>query len=68
MQGETYRFGLWYVMWGLRANSLLFGPGFGQLALDGLGKFTKLGASILIMGLCGNAILPSDMMVYFGAD
>jgi fucose permease len=28
------------------------------LALDGLGRFTKLGASVMIMGLCGNAILP----------
>jgi MFS transporter, FHS family, L-fucose permease len=26
--------------------------------LDGLGKFTRLGASIMIMGLCGNAIVP----------
>jgi fucose permease len=28
------------------------------LALDGLGKFTKIGSSIMIMGLCGNAIMP----------
>jgi len=28
------------------------------LALDGLGRFTKMGGSILIMGLCGSAILP----------
>jgi FHS family L-fucose permease-like MFS transporter len=26
--------------------------------LDGLGRFTKLGASVMIMGLCGNAIMP----------
>jgi fucose permease len=26
--------------------------------LDGLGRFTKIGASLLIMGLCGNAIVP----------
>jgi MFS family permease len=26
--------------------------------LNGLGKFTRLGASIMIMGLCGNAIVP----------
>jgi len=32
--------------------------GMWPLALDGLGRFTKLGASIMIMGLCGNAILP----------
>ena len=28
------------------------------LALDGLGRFTKMGGSILIMGLCGSAIVP----------
>ncbi len=39
------------------ANSLIW-AGIWPLALDGLGKFTKIGASILIMGLCGNAILP----------
>ena len=39
------------------ANSLIR-AGIWPLALDGLGKFTKIGASILIMGLCGNAILP----------
>ena len=39
------------------ANSLIW-AGIWPLALDGLGKFTKIGASILMMGLCGNAILP----------
>ncbi|CAM4115690.1 glucose/galactose MFS transporter [Cytophagaceae bacterium 50C-KIRBA] len=39
------------------SNSLIW-AGIWPLALDGLGKFTKLGASILIMGLCGNAIMP----------
>ncbi len=48
---------IWFlVLLGL-ANSLVW-AGIWPLALDGLGKFTKLGASILIMGLCGNAILP----------
>jgi fucose permease len=28
------------------------------LTIHGLGKFTKTGSSLLIMGLCGNAILP----------
>ncbi|MEP7268989.1 MAG: hypothetical protein ABI844_15280, partial [Saprospiraceae bacterium] len=32
--------------------------GIWPLALDGLGRFTKVGASIMIMGLCGNALLP----------
>lgn len=48
---------IWFlVMLGL-ANSLIW-AGIWPLALDGLGKFTKLGASILIMMLCGNAIMP----------
>jgi fucose permease len=28
------------------------------LALDGLGRFTKMGGSVLIMGLSGSAIVP----------
>lgn len=28
------------------------------LALEGLGRFTKIGASIIVMGFCGNAIMP----------
>ena len=39
------------------ANSLVW-AGIWPLALDDLGRFTKLGASIMIMGLCGNAIMP----------
>jgi MFS transporter, FHS family, L-fucose permease len=50
---------LFVVLLGL-ANSLVW-AGIWPLALDGLGRYTKLGASIMIMGLCGNAILP---MVY----
>ena len=48
---------IWFlVMLGL-ANSLIY-AGIWPLAIDGLGRFTKLGSSILIMGLCGSAILP----------
>ncbi|MFT3945461.1 MAG: hypothetical protein QM763_00690 [Agriterribacter sp.] len=48
---------IWFlVLLGL-ANSMVW-AGIWPLALDGLGKFTKLGASIMIMGLCGNALLP----------
>lgn len=39
------------------ANSLIW-AGIWPLALNGLGRFTKTGASVLVMGLCGNAILP----------
>jgi MFS transporter, FHS family, L-fucose permease len=41
----------------LLGNSLIW-AGIWPLAMNGLGRFTKLGSSILIMGLCGNAVLP----------
>lgn len=31
---------------------------FRPLAINGLGKFTKIGAALLIMGIVGGAILP----------
>lgn len=48
---------IWFVVLLGFANSLIW-AGIWPLALDGLGRFTKLGASVMIMGLCGNAILP----------
>jgi glucose/galactose transporter len=39
------------------SNSLMWST-LWPLALNGLGKFTKMGGSILIMGLCGSAIVP----------
>ena len=38
-------------------NALIY-AGIWPLSIHGLGKFTKPGSSLLIMGLCGNAILP----------
>lgn len=38
-------------------NALIY-AGVWPLAIRGLGRFTKMGSSLLIMGLCGNAILP----------
>ena len=38
-------------------NALIY-AGIWPLSIRGLGKFTKTGSSLLIMGLCGNAILP----------
>lgn len=56
--GHTTDISIWFlVLLGL-PNSLIW-AGIWPLALDGLGRFTKIGASLLIMGLCGNAILPS---------
>jgi glucose/galactose transporter len=55
--GHTAEISIWFlVLLGL-ANSLIW-AGIWPLALDGLGRFTKAGASLLVMGLCGNAILP----------
>ena len=38
-------------------NALIY-AGIWPLSIHGLGRFTKTGSSLLIMGLCGNAILP----------
>lgn len=58
--GKQVDISIWFVVLLGFANSQVW-AGIWPLALDGLGKFTKLGASILVMGLCGNAILP---MIY----
>ena len=55
--GHTADISLWFVVLLGLANSLVW-AGIWPLALEGLGRFTKLGASVMIMGLCGNAILP----------
>ncbi|WP_266365768.1 sugar MFS transporter [Tellurirhabdus rosea] len=55
--GHTTDLSIWFVVLLGLANSLIW-AGIWPLALDGLGRFTKVGASVLIMGLCGNAILP----------
>ena len=39
------------------ANSLIF-PAIWPQAISGLGRFTKLGASLLVMALAGGAIIP----------
>jgi glucose/galactose transporter len=55
--GHTADISIWFVVLLGFANSLVW-AGIWPLALDGLGRFTKLGSSVMIMGLCGNAILP----------
>ncbi len=55
--GHTTDISIWFVVLLGISNSLTW-AGIWPLALDGLGRFTKVGASLLIMGLCGNAILP----------
>lgn len=55
--GHTTDLSIWFVVLLGLANSLVW-AGIWPLALDSLGRFTKIGASVLIMGLCGNAIMP----------
>lgn len=55
--GHTVDRSIWVlVILGL-SNSLMYST-IWPLALNGLGRFTKMGGSILIMGLSGSAILP----------
>lgn len=39
------------------ANALMW-PAFFPLAIDGLGRFTQIGAAFMIMGIAGGAIIP----------
>ncbi|UKT66122.1 sugar MFS transporter [Pedobacter mucosus] len=55
--GHNANLSIWFVVLLGFANSMIW-AGIWPLALDGLGRFIKTGASLLIMGLCGNAILP----------
>ncbi|MES2798003.1 MAG: sugar MFS transporter [Bacteroidota bacterium] len=51
---------IWFIVLLGLANSLIW-AGIWPLALNGLGNLTKIGSSIMIMGLSGNAVMP---MVY----
>lgn len=55
--GHTVDVSIWFVVLLGLPNSLIW-AGIWPLALHGLGRFTKLGAAVMIMGLCGSAILP----------
>jgi FHS family L-fucose permease-like MFS transporter len=55
--GHKTDISIWFVVLLGFANSLIW-AGIWPLALSGLGKFTKIGSSVMIMGLCGNAIMP----------
>lgn len=48
---------IWFIVC-LGAPNALVWAGIWPLALEGLGRYTKDGSGLLIMGLCGNAILP----------
>jgi FHS family L-fucose permease-like MFS transporter len=55
--GHTSDISLWFVVLLGFANSMIW-AGLWPLALDGLGKYIKTGAALMIMGLSGNAIMP----------
>lgn len=55
--GHQTDISVWFIVLLGFANSMIW-AGVWPLALDNLGRFIKTGASLLIMGLCGNAIMP----------
>lgn len=48
---------IWFLVLLGIPNSLIY-AGIWPLAIRGLGKWTGLGSSLLVMALCGNAVLP----------
>lgn len=55
--GHNTDVSVWFLVALGFANSMIW-AGIWPLALSGLGKFLKVGASLLVMALCGNAIMP----------
>lgn len=55
--GHTANISIWFLASIGLPNALIY-AGIWPLAIRGLGKLTKTGSSLLIMGLSGNAILP----------
>lgn len=55
--GHTTDISIWFIVLLGLANSLVW-AGIWPVALKNLGRFTKVGASTLIMALCGSAIFP----------
>jgi glucose/galactose transporter len=55
--GHTAEMSIWFVVLLGLPNSLIW-AGIWPLALEGLGRFTKLGSAFLIMGLTANAVMP----------
>lgn len=63
--GYSMDISVWFLVLLGFANSMIW-AGVWPLALSGLGEFLKIGASLLVMALCGNAIMP--MFYGFFAD
>lgn len=63
--GLTTDISLWFlVMMGL-PNALLY-AGIWPLAIRGLGRYTNLGSALLVMALCGSAIMPIVYNAFVG--
>lgn len=55
--GHSANLSIWFLCALGFPNSLIY-AGIWPLSIHGLGRFTKIGSSLLIMGLCGNGIMP----------
>lgn len=55
--GHTADISIWFLVALGFPNALVY-AGIWPLAINGLGRFTELGSSLLVMALCGNAVHP----------
>lgn len=55
--GHTAKISIWFLCALGLPNALVY-AGIWPLSIHGLGRFTKVGSTLLVMGLCGNAIMP----------
>jgi len=56
-KGAQISISIWFLVLIGLPNALIF-PGIWPLAIRNLGRFTKIGASLLVMGICGNGVFP----------
>ena len=56
-KGSQISVSIWFLVLIGLPNALIF-PGIWPLAIRNLGRFTKIGASLLVMGICGNGVFP----------
>jgi len=54
---HTTDISVWFIVLLGFANSMIW-AGIWAMAMDRLGTFVKTGSSLLVMGLCGNAVMP----------
>ena len=56
-KGQEISISIWFIVLLGLPNALVY-AGIWPLAIRDLGRFTKIGSSMLIMALCGNALFP----------